>query len=100
MENNKLFPQTPGIYIFWQKEVRIYIGKSINLRARINSYFQTNLGPKTKRMVEEADKITFIQVTSDLESLLLESYLIKTWKPKYNILLKTQILHKISGMRS
>ncbi|KKP39979.1 MAG: Excinuclease ABC C subunit domain protein [Candidatus Woesebacteria bacterium GW2011_GWC2_33_12] len=39
-------------------------------------------------MVEEADKITFIQVTSDLESLLLESYLIKTWKPKYNILLK------------
>ena len=39
-------------------------------------------------MVEEADKITYIQVTSELESLLLESYLIKKYKPKYNILLK------------
>ncbi|KKP47038.1 MAG: Excinuclease ABC C subunit domain protein [Candidatus Woesebacteria bacterium GW2011_GWA1_33_30] len=39
-------------------------------------------------MVEEADRITFIRVNSDLESLLLESYLIKIWKPKYNILLK------------
>jgi excinuclease ABC subunit C len=81
-------PEVPGVYIFWQKQKRIYIGKSVNLKARLISYLATNLGPKTFKMVSVADKVTYIKVTSELESLLLESYLIKKFKPKYNIISK------------
>lgn len=81
-------PQVPGVYTFWKKNTPIYIGKSINLKSRLNSYLDLNLSPKTAQMVSEADNVTYIEVTSDLESLLLESYQIKKFKPKYNILLK------------
>lgn len=87
-------PQTPGVYIFWKKDTTsntdtpIYIGKSSNLKSRINSYLNITLGVKTKLMVKEATKLTYIKVTSDFESLLLESSLIKKYKPKYNIVLK------------
>ena len=53
-EFNKL-PETPGVYIFWLKEKPIYIGKSINLKSRLKSYFLTNLGPKTKKMILDSD---------------------------------------------
>lgn len=87
-------PQTPGVYTFWKKDPQtginepIYIGKSINLKTRLLSYLLPNLGIKTSQMVKEANKVTFIEVFSELESLLLESSLIKKFKPKYNIISK------------
>lgn len=81
-------PQIPGVYTFWKKNKPIYIGKSINLKSRLNSYLDLSLSTKTSQMVKEADSVTYIEVTSDLESLLLESDQIKKYKPKYNIVLK------------
>lgn len=81
-------PNSSGVYMFWHKDERIYIGKSVNLKSRLLSYFQVNLGVKTRNMVKQADKVTFIKVASELESLLLEANLIKIYKPKFNTLLK------------
>lgn len=81
-------PSVPGVYTFWKGEIPIYIGKSINLKSRLNSYLDLNLGPKTRQMVSEAERVSYIEVTSDLESLLLEADLVHKHKPKYNILLK------------
>ena len=81
-------PEVPGVYTFWKNNTPIYIGKSVNLKSRLNSYLQTMLGPKTAQMVSEATRLTYLEVTSDLESLLLESDQIKKYKPKYNIILK------------
>ncbi len=87
-ENFLKLPNVPGVYTFWKSKKQIYIGKSVSLKSRLNSYLAVNLGIKTAKMVAEADEVTFIEVNSDLESLLLESYLIKKHKPKYNIVLK------------
>ncbi len=81
-------PEVPGVYTFWKDNTPIYIGKSINLKSRLNSYLDLNLSTKTAQMVSEADNMTYIEVTSDLESLLLEASEVKKYKPKYNILLK------------
>lgn len=81
-------PEVPGVYIFWKEKTPIYIGKSVNLKSRLNSYLNLNLGVKTRQMLMETNSVTYIEVTSDLESLLLEAYLIKKHKPKYNIVLK------------
>jgi excinuclease ABC subunit C len=82
------FPETPGIYIFWQKNTPIYVGKAVNLRSRLGSYLNLNLGPKTAIMVGEADSVSFIKVTTELESLLLEARLIRHFMPRYNIVAK------------
>lgn len=81
-------PKTPGVYIFWKKNTPIYVGKAINLRSRVSSYFSNQLEPKTARMVREADSIAFIKVTSELEALLLEAKLVRKNMPQYNITLK------------
>ncbi len=81
-------PEVAGVYTFWKNKTPIYIGKSVNLKSRLNSYLAITLGVKTAKMVSEADEVSFVEVTSDLESLLLESFLIKKYKPKYNIVLK------------
>jgi excinuclease UvrABC nuclease subunit len=81
-------PEVPGVYTFWKNDIPIYIGKSVNIKSRLNSYLDINLSVKTAQMVSEADKVSFIEVTSDLESLLLEADQVRRFKPKYNILLK------------
>ncbi len=64
------------------------MGKAINLKKRLESYYRLNLSPKTKNMVREASSISFIRVTSELEALLLEAKLIKLLQPKYNFIAK------------
>lgn len=81
-------PETAGVYTFLKGNTPIYIGKSVNLKSRLNSYLDTNLLPKTAQMMKEANSVTFIKVFRELEALLLESSLIKQYKPKYNIVLK------------
>lgn len=87
-ENFLKLPEVPGVYTFWKKNTPIYIGKSVNLKSRLNSYLAITLGVKTAQMVSEADSVTYIEVLSELESLLLESHLVRKHKPKYNIVLK------------
>jgi len=84
---NKL-PESCGVYIFWAKNEAIYIGKALNLKSRLLSYLTVNLSPKTKSMVHEAQNVSFIKVNSELESLLLEAYLVRKNQPKYNAALK------------
>jgi len=70
----------------------IYVGKAVNLRSRVRSYFQPSTlaqkHSKTARMVEQVADIDIIVVDSELEALLTEINLIKAHKPHYNIRLK------------
>src|SRR5688572_25820021 len=90
----KTLPARPGVYIMKDDQgVVIYIGKAVNLRNRVRSYFQkSNLqGPyydKTVRLVESVTDIEYIIVDSEIEALLTEINLIKAHKPRYNVRLK------------
>ena len=83
-------PSEPGVYQFFNKEDKIiYIGKAKNLKKRVASYFQKNVGSrKTKNLVKNIHEIKHIIVSSESDALLLENSLIKKYQPKYNILLR------------
>ncbi len=87
-EAYKSLPETAGVYVYFKDAEVIYIGKAINLRRRISSYFDLDLEPKTDRMISSANYLSFIQVESELESLLLEARLIRKYMPRYNIAAK------------
>jgi excinuclease ABC subunit C len=87
----KTIPTKPGVYLHKNAQAKvIYVGKAVNLRSRVRSYFhksaQTNA--KTRRLVNEIDDIEFIVAESELEALLLENTLIKKYQPRYNVRLK------------
>ena len=83
-------PSEPGVYEFFNKEDKIiYIGKAKNLKKRVASYFQKNVGSrKTKNLVKNIHEIKHIVVSTESDALLLENSLIKKYQPKYNILLR------------
>lgn len=84
-------PSNPWVYIYKsEKDKIIYIWKSINLKARVNSYFngKSKLNFAKQKMVEQIRRIEFIETLNEIEALVLETNLIKTHKPKYNILMK------------
>ena len=82
-------PKLPGSYQFYDKDGNvIYVGKAKNLFNRVRSYFVSNDSIKVNVMVPKIAKITCIVVDSEVEALILESELIKKYKPRYNILLK------------
>ena len=80
----------PGIYKFEDKNSRIiYIGKALNLKKRVLSYFtKSSVSIKTSKLVENITNIQTIITKNEEEALLLENTLIKEYKPKYNILLR------------
>ncbi len=84
-------PSKPGCYIYRNAmgDV-IYVGKAINLKNRVRSYFHADAGhdAKTRRLVREISNIEWILVGSELEALILEMNLIKKHRPKFNIRLK------------
>ncbi len=90
VQDFKKLPSFPGVYFFRDKTgTVIYVGKAINLRNRVSSYFQKNLESiKTRSLVENIAKIDFIEVVSDIEALLLEAKFIKQHQPFYNARLK------------
>lgn len=68
----------------------IYVGKAVNLRNRVRSYFHqtAQLHPRTQHLVEKIREIEWIVVDSELEALILEMNLIKRYRPHYNVRLK------------
>lgn len=84
-------PIKPGCYIYRNAEGNIiYVGKAINLKNRVRSYFHADSSHdnKTRRLVRDIIDIEWIVVGSELEALILEMNLIKKHRPKYNIRLK------------
>ena len=86
----KTLPTSPGIYKFFNSVNQIiYIGKAINIKKRVGSYFNKNHSHfRTKLLVKQIVKIENIVVETEMDALLLENNLIKKFKPKYNVLLK------------
>ena len=86
----KRLPTKPGVYIHKDKNDGIlYVGKAINLRSRVRSYFHTNVDSnKTRRLRRQVEDIEIITTESELEALLLEMTLIKKHRPPYNVRLK------------
>lgn len=81
-------PNLPGLYFFKNAKGQIiYIGKSINLKNRVKSYWQkTNqLGPWTQKMVSEIANVGVKVLDSEFEALLKEAKLINQYQPYYNI---------------
>ena len=90
-EELKKLPAKPGVYIMRDKQdVILYVGKAINLRNRVRSYFRENIGrgPQIDKMVSLIARFEYIVTDSELEALVLENNLIKENLPKYNTLLK------------
>jgi excinuclease ABC subunit C len=83
-------PIRPGCYIMKDATGKIiYVGKAINLRNRVRSYFhESNEDPKTRQLVRNIAHIEWIVVGSELEALILEMNLIKKHRPRFNIRLK------------
>ena len=85
----KSVPEKTGVYKYYdRKGDLVYIGKAKNLKARVSSYFRGVKNKKTTALVNKIDDIKYILVSSEIDALLLENNLIKTHKPKYNVLLK------------
>ncbi len=84
-------PTNPGVYLMKNDQGEIiYVGKAVNLRNRVRSYFR-ELKPeqaKTKALVKHIADLEYILADNELEALVLECNLIKKYKPKYNISLK------------
>ena len=89
-EQLRLIPESSGSYQFFDRDnVIIYVGKAKNLKRRVSSYFnKKHNSVKLKIMVPQIVRIEFIITNSEVEALILESHLIKKYKPKYNVLLK------------
>ncbi|MDO8497790.1 MAG: GIY-YIG nuclease family protein [bacterium] len=84
-ENLRDLPTTTGIYIFKRAQEILYIGKSVNIKARVLSHIENSkLIAKEDSIVQTSDRIEWIITDSEFKALLLESSLIQKYKPKYN----------------
>jgi excinuclease ABC subunit C len=84
-------PRRPGVYLFKDGAGGIlYIGKAVDLRQRVRSYFQQNQkpAPKVSVLVEKISDLDYTVTDTEVEALILESNLIKEYRPRYNIDLK------------
>ncbi len=84
-------PTKTGVYLMKDAGGTVlYVGKAVNLRSRIRSYFHASAedNPKVQRLVASLSDFDFIVTASELEALILESNLIKRHKPRYNVRLK------------
>lgn len=81
-------PDAPGVYIWKKGSTILYIGKATSLRDRVRSYFSSDLintrGPHILDMVTTSTTVDYIECSSVLEAVVMESQLIKKHQPRYN----------------
>ena len=90
-EKLKSLPQSPGCYLYKDAAGEIiYVGKAVNLRNRVRSYFQKGAKhtAKTRKLVSRITDLDIVVVDSELEALVLECNLIKQHRPHYNVRLR------------
>ena len=85
-----LLPDKPGVYLMRDAAGKIiYVGKAVNLKNRVRSYFQLRgLSPKTEALVARITQFETIVTATEMEALILECNLIKKHRPRYNISLR------------
>ncbi|KJU83117.1 excinuclease ABC subunit C [Candidatus Magnetobacterium bavaricum] len=84
-------PALPGVYMFRDVRERVlYVGKAINLKGRIRSYFhrRNQLDLRKSTMMTIVNDFSFIVTDNEVEALALEANLIKQYRPKFNVILK------------
>lgn len=84
-------PERPGVYLMRDAQGEVlYIGKAVNLRSRVRSYFTPSAqeNAKIRRLVARVADLEFIVTDSELEALILEANLIKTHRPRFNVRLR------------
>ncbi|UCF68787.1 MAG: excinuclease ABC subunit UvrC [Acidobacteriota bacterium] len=84
-------PAEPGCYLFRAADgAVVYVGKARSLRSRVRSYFQRSSQhpPRLAAMVGEVRDLEFIVTETEVAALVLENNLIKTHRPRYNVLLR------------
>jgi len=83
-------PQLPGVYQYYDVDGKLlYVGKAINLKKRVSSYFtKQHDNARTRLLVKKIVDIRHIVVATETDALLLENNLIKKYQPRYNVMLK------------
>jgi len=85
----KHLPTSPGVYVYRDTEGQpLYVGKAKNLRRRVKQYFTGRQISRTALLVSHIDSVEIIVAESEREALLMESNLIKTYRPRFNVELK------------
>lgn len=90
MKKRVLLPDSPGVYLFKDKnDTIIYVGKALSLKKRVSQYFgRIEKDIKTKALVSSISDLEYIVTPTELDALILESNLIKEHRPRYNVCLK------------
>ncbi|MDI1254893.1 MAG: excinuclease ABC subunit UvrC [Flavobacterium sp.] len=83
-------PDKPGVYQYYDKDEKLlYVGKAKNLKKRVASYFnKVHDNGKTNVLVRKIVSVKHIVVATEEEALLLENNLIKTYQPRYNVMMR------------
>ncbi|MDD5718096.1 MAG: excinuclease ABC subunit UvrC [Candidatus Krumholzibacteria bacterium] len=87
----RLLPDSPGVYLHKDDRGRVlYVGKAKRLKDRVRSYFQAGSEhePKTAELVRHVADVDYIATADEVDALVIESQLIKEYRPRYNVRLK------------